>query len=412
MLLCSTEFDGDTFLCEFITAECKKKVLTGSTHRRGSATRTGGEYEFEKMERELREAVDAKIAEEQDVAKLHMMEHPEAHLEIVRLWSKVAWTRKNWTFQRLLSRALDRDRFIAHFAGFPSDEDKVRLRSHLDYLSTVPHITVPSNPGYTLSDAEYMWLINARLGRRQPAVLELGTYCTCAAGTAIGCGHHLRVCKRGGGHWRVHNNVRDVFWKMGQNAGVQGRTDQPLILPGSNEKPGDVVFDGIGRGGGDLVVDVTVVDSLSCLDSISAAELRARTLSVGAAARKREKHKRDKKGGPRNEKMEDRVRRVGKEFFPVGFETSGASTSQSSSLIKQLSEIGLQRRGHHPAYFILRWRATLAMMLAKKGCEVALTRAFVVRQQQRGRRGLVERDEDPGPLMDMNADAFIHAGFD
>ena len=44
-----------------------------------------------------------------------------------------------------------------------------------------------------------------------------------------------------------------------------------------------------------------------------------------------QKNKRDKKGGPRNEKMEDRVRRVGKEFFPVGFETSGASTSQSSS---------------------------------------------------------------------------------
>ena len=96
----------------------------------------------------------------------------------------------------------------------------------------------------------------------------------------------------------------------------------------------------------------------------------------------------------------------------VGFGTAGASTSQSSSLLKKLSEIGLQRRGHHPAYFILRWRATLAMTLAKKGCEVALTRAFVVRQQQRGQRGIVERDGDPGPLLDMNADVFIHAGFD
>ena len=69
----------------------------------------------------------------------------------------------------------------------------------------------------------------------------------------------------------------------------------------------------------------------------------------------------------------------GKEFFPVGFETSGASTSHSCSLIKKLSEIGQQRRGHHAAYFVLRWRATLAMTLAKKGCEVALQRAFVVR---------------------------------
>ena len=43
---------------------------------------------------------------------------------------------------------------------------------------------------------------------------------------------------------------------------------------------------------------------------------------------------------------------------------------------------------------------------------MALTRAFVVRQQQRGQRGVVERDGDPGPLLDMHADVFIHAGFD
>ena len=41
--------------------------------------------------------------------------------------------------------------------------------------------------------------------------------------------------------------------------------------------------------------------------------------------------------------MEDRVRRVGKEFLPVGFETSGASTSQCSTLLKRLSEIAHQR---------------------------------------------------------------------
>ena len=188
------------------------------------------------------------------------------------------------------------------------------------------------------------------------------------------------------------------------------KTDQPLILPGSNEKPGDVVFDGIGRGGGDLVVDVTVVDSLSSLDTISAGAVRARTLKIGASAAEAEKSKREAKGGPRNEKMEDRVRQQGKEFFPVGFETSGASTSQCNSLLKKLSEIGLQRRGHHKAYFIRRWRATLAMTLAKKGCEVALIRAFVVRQQQRGQRGIVERDEDPGPMLGVDADVFIHGG--
>ena len=319
--------------------------------------------------------------------------------------------RKNWTFQRLLSRALDRDRFIAHFRGLPSDEEKIRIRSNLDYLATVPHLIVPSNPGYVFSDAEYTWLVNARIGRRQPARLELKTYCTCAAGTALRDGHHLRVCRRGGGHWRVHNNIRDVFWRMAQNAGVQAKTDVPLILPGSHEKPGDVVMDGVGLGGGDLVVDVTVVDSVANLDGASQGDVRKRTLKVGVQAAAAEKFKREKKGGPWNDAMEDRVRRVGKEFFPVGFETTGASPSQSSSLIKKLSDLGLQRRGHHPAYFILRWRATLAMTLAKKGCEVALTRAYVVRQHQRGQLGIVERDGDPGPLLDVNADVFIHDGF-
>ena len=49
------------------------------------------------------------------------------------------------------------------------------------------------------------------------------------------------------------------------------------------------------------------------------------------------------------------------------------------------------------------------MTLAKKGCEVALQRAYVVRQQQRGHPGIVERDGDPGPLLDANADAVNHA---
>ena len=92
------------------------------------------------------------------------------------------------------------------------------------------------------------------------------------------------------------------------------------------------MFDGIGRGGGDLVTDVTVVDSFQGFDTIAHSEVQKRTRSVGVMARKAEKLKRDKRSGPRNDKMEERVRRAGKEFFPVGFETSGASTSQCSTL--------------------------------------------------------------------------------
>ena len=50
------------------------------------------------------------------------------------------------------------------------------------------------------------------------------------------------------------------------------------------------------------------------------------------------------------------------------------------------------------------------MKIAKKGCEVALQRAYAVQEDQRNRGGVVAADEDSGPMLDMAADAFIHGG--
>ena len=50
------------------------------------------------------------------------------------------------------------------------------------------------------------------------------------------------------------------------------------------------------------------------------------------------------------------------------------------------------------------------MTLAQKGCEVALNRAYVVRQQQRGQHGIIDMDEDSGPMLNVDADAFIYGG--
>ena len=52
------------------------------------------------------------------------------------------------------------------------------------------------------------------------------------------------------------------------------------------------------------------------------------------------------------------------------------------------------------------------MTLGKKGAEVALSRTYKVRRGQRGVRGIEEVDEDSGPLLDVDAEAFIHGGTD
>ena len=52
------------------------------------------------------------------------------------------------------------------------------------------------------------------------------------------------------------------------------------------------------------------------------------------------------------------------------------------------------------------------MMRWVKGAEVALSRTYKVRRRQRGVRGIEEADEDPGLMLDVDAEAFIHGGTD
>ena len=43
---------------------------------------------------------------------------------------------------------------------------------------------------------------------------------------------------------------------------------------------------------------------------------------------------------------------------------------------------------------------------------MALQRAYKVRHEQNGNRGVAEADEDSGSLLNVDADAFIHGGYD
>ncbi len=219
------------------------------------------------------------------------------HLEIVGRLARVEWVAEHWTLQRLFARALDRDRHVRHFDGLASHEDQVRVRGHMGPMSTIPHLTAPNNPARTLSDREYSWIANARLGRKQPCSLGLGKCCTCAKRTLIGNGHHCRVCPRGGGQIEVHNAIRDDIHACLTNAGVVARTEVPNLLPGSGDRPADIKADGIGEGGADIVCDVTVVDHSPRLT-----EYLARRRSVG---------RENWDGWPLRQRMRKGPRRVG-----------------------------------------------------------------------------------------------------
>lgn len=389
----------------------KQDVLRGT----GVARNEQGEAKWQEMKRVLEETIEARLAANIDAATRHRIEHPEDHVRILESWAKVVWM-KRWPFQKLFSRAIARERHVAHFAGL-AYEDSVRVRASLGGpLTSAPLLCVPFSAARSFTNDEFLWYNNQRLGKTQPSTLQLNpngdAVCTCAARKPIEGGHHLRVCRLGGGHIVMHNIMRDLIHGMCANAGVVARTEVPGLLHDGNERPGDVVATGIGRDGEDLCIDCCVMDPLAGLAGLSMLMRQQRTWQVAHSAAVAEKDKRAKKraGEPNGLTMEQRVRAIGKTFYPVGFEVFGATTASCIKLIKKLSEKAHERRGHDKATFVRYWTTEIAMCLAKRGAQVALARTFSVSAENRV--GFDVGGEEDGPMGAPDAEQFIGDGED
>ena len=101
---------------------------------------------------------------------------------------------------------------------------------------------------------------------------------------------------------------------------------------------------------------------------------------------------------------------VGIELIPMAFEVSGAQGSGLRTILKKLSECAAQRRNHNKEYFVKRWKATIAMTIAKRGAQVAIRRAFAVGVEQRlGLRGVDINGDDGGAMGDADAEPVLIA---
>ena len=103
--------------------------------------------------------------------------------------------------------------------------------------------------------------------------------------------------------------------------------------------------------------------------------------------------------------MEDRLSERGIEFFPLGLETTGATTSSCAKLLKLLSEIAHTRRGHNVKAFKRKWTLDWGMVLAKRGAQVALARTMAVVGARKGFTvGAIGpiRSEDAEPALEIS----------
>ena len=242
-----------------------------------------------------------------------------------------------------------------------------------------------------------------KTGKLQPSAAiinanDAGAQCSCALQAQLGNGYHCRVCRVGGGPIRVHNCLRDVIYGACANAGVVAQTEVQGLLPHGNERPADILAMGLGDNGEDLVIDTCVYDPLAGLAALSLAMMGMRRSTVAHAAAEAERRKRRKTphGQPNGPTMDQRVSAIGKTFYPIGFETFGATTTQCTKLLKKLSEKAQERRGHDKVTFRRYWTVEIAMCLAKRGAQVALARAFALSAEREV--GLHVAHHDDGPL--------------
>ena len=151
--------------------------------------------------------------------------------------------------------------------------------------------------------------------------------------------------------------------------------------------PGDVYIQEWSTGR-DLAIDVVVANTRTA-DGQETPNVRRRT--VGKAARDAE---RNKMCGTVNDGsgqlLETHLRQKGVTFQAMAFETTGASTSSWSTILKQLSESAHERRGHDAETFRNHWRVEMAMTIAVRMAEAVLRRAWHLA----GRRGAAQRGND------------------
>ena len=145
----------------------------------------------------------------------------------------------------------------------------------------------------------------------------------------------------------MHNCVRDVVYSACGNAGVVAVTEAPGMLPHGNQRPADVLAVGLGDRGEDLVVDVCIYDPLAGLAALSLVQTVMRRAKVAHSAAEAERMKRRKKpqGQPNAPPMEQRVSAIGKTFYPIAFETFGATTTQCTMLLKKTQSESAREEG-------------------------------------------------------------------
>ena len=192
------------------------------------------------------------------------------------------------------------------------------------WLTSVPNPN--PNTGSYLCPQDFVVCLQYRLGAE---IYPRGLVCG-GCGTEMDVfGEHALNCRNGKGRVGRHNAVRDVFADVTRSANLSPRVEEGGIIPGTQQRPGDVTLPGfpVGR---DTLIDVTVVNPLqqACLEE-------AVHQAGVAMSRAKERKRRAYQQGLRGDQI----------FKPVAFETLGGFDGEGEALFRKVTSILARNQG-------------------------------------------------------------------
>lgn len=137
-----------------------------------------------------------------------------------------------------------------------SPESKARLQSSAGLQASAIYLAVP-NPFFGTKVPNHLFekIVQFRLG-----VVNGSTHCSFCGHLNDANGIHQTTCGKSGLFYQRHNNIANTFASCLQTAGVTVEHEVRGMIPGNNQRPGDIVVHNF-TGPGPIPFDVTVVSN-------------------------------------------------------------------------------------------------------------------------------------------------------
>ena len=223
------------------------------------------------------------------------------------------------TSQKQLSRLIDQESFKTFSTQF-GVLDKARL-----LCCAMPHASawiraLPTKQN-KLSASE--WVISMKRWLGVPFFNSEHLCCACKNEAMDVFAIHASVCPVSGDRIKRHNAIRDCFFDSCSAACWGPIKEKPFLLPGSSEKPADILIPNY-SGGKDLAIDFAVTCPLQ------SKYLRDSAITSGHACNSYALE-------IKSNNFEQRVQQQNMEYLPIILETFGGFSSESLVFINKLT---------------------------------------------------------------------------